>query len=49
MTANKRKLFSDVSYLTGIHPPRNWKNLQSLGIIARHIENTFRGVELTQS
>lgn len=39
--ADKNKMYSDVSYLTGIRPYRNSKNLKSLEIISNHIQSEF--------
>ncbi len=46
MKANKNKLYSDVSYLTGIRPYRNWQNLKSLEIIAKYIQSEFENTGL---
>ena len=46
MKANKKRLYSDVSYLTGIRPYRNWQNLKSLEIVANHIKSEFNNAGL---
>jgi len=38
MQVNKQRLYQDVSFLTSIFPPRNYKNLDSLEKAAKHIK-----------
>jgi Zn-dependent M28 family amino/carboxypeptidase len=46
MKANKKRLYGDVSFLTGIRPYRNWQNPKSLRVIANHIKRGFSDVGL---
>lgn len=46
MNANKKRLYSDVSLMTGIRPSRNWQNLQSLKVVANHIKSEFSNTGL---
>jgi Zn-dependent M28 family amino/carboxypeptidase len=41
MKADKEKLYRDVEYLTGIVPPRNYKNQESLNRAADYIKKEF--------
>jgi hypothetical protein len=42
MKADKNRMYRDVDVLTGIHPPRNSRHLQSLNIIAQYIRDEFQ-------
>ncbi|MCJ7819941.1 MAG: M28 family peptidase [Bacteroidales bacterium] len=41
MKAQKDRLFKDVAFLTGVHPSRSWKNLETLEKVSYYIKKEF--------
>lgn len=42
MNASQNKLYSHVKFLTGIYPPRNYQNMESLNLVANYINAKLR-------